>query len=99
VALPGNSSLERKNAEEQSAISDRDCARDENGGERLLEDSTRQEEAQVAEDEAAGADVISERWGEEPNAKAAGQRDEDGNSPEHSYTAQQHGTAEDDEGE
>src|SRR6266508_6432356 len=73
VALPGDASAERQNAPQSAAVEQTGHDGNEDGGETTLPVAAQEEVPQVAEDQAAGADVHRVGTAEEPHAEAAQQ--------------------------
>ena len=57
MALPGYAVVARQNSEDETAVDHADDHGDENRAEAAFEQSTKEQKAEVAEDEPAGADV------------------------------------------
>src|SRR4051812_9151589 len=98
MALPRDARLSRQHADDQAAVADEDRDRDENPDGRALDDAAREEEAEVAEDEPARADVNRVRPREEPDAESAHDRHKHGDGPKQRAAAEEDDAAEDEEG-
>lgn len=72
VPLPGDGAGLWQRSPKQPAVEDDDHQRQPDSARAAFGVGRRQQEGEVAEDESAGANVDSVRWGDEPRAQAVG---------------------------